>query len=290
MRLIFLLFIIIPTVFADEEKPELPEFHHIVDVVPTEARDIDEKLELGEKGELVCSTCHGLKDIDKTPVDDVDIEAKEFLHDGPYEPLTDFCYRCHDEKANSRVNIHILLDKQGEIIKQNCEYCHEEVLDRDKELALDELKLRLPMESICYGCHLKDPHFNAVEHQVKPETDEMLTHLKKMREKLQIFIPLSEEGKVMCISCHTPHQRGVIDVNKPAGKQVVNDDLDRGITYQDHPWNTVYQADKQDRLNEINQKTGKNFQLSYQRIEHEALLRLSAKKGELCLSCHDFKD
>ncbi len=293
---VFLLLLLSSAVNAEKkiesgkDKPELPPFHHIIDVKPTKQRNIDKQLKLGDKGELVCSTCHGLEDIDKTPVKDVDTEAEDFLHGGPYKPLTDFCYRCHNEKANTRKNIHILLDDKGEIKKEKCEYCHKEVPDREKKLELKELKLRMPMETICYGCHLKSPHFNAVEHQVKPESKEMVKHLKKMREKHAVFMPLNEKGKVMCITCHTPHQRGVIDVKKPAGKQVEIEDLEKGITYKDHPWAEVFKADKADRMDELNKKLKSNYKLSYQRIENEALLRLPAKNGKLCLSCHTFDE
>lgn len=271
-----------------EEEIELPPYHHVVGVKPSKNREIDKKLKLGDDGELVCSTCHGLKDIEKTPVEEVDTEAKDFLNGGPFRPLTFFCYRCHDEEANTRENIHILLDENGDIKEEQCKYCHEDVPDRDKKLELKDLKLRIPMESICYGCHLKDPHFNSVEHQVKPESEDMVKHLKEIREKKNIFIPLSEKGEVMCISCHTPHQRGVIDVNKPAGKQVKNDDLKEGVTYREHPWNAVFQADKAVRMDELNQKLKSDYKVTYQRIEKEALLRLPALNGELCLSCHDF--
>ncbi|MCK5889256.1 MAG: hypothetical protein KAG19_04880 [Methylococcales bacterium] len=271
-----------------EEKLELPPFHHVVGVKPSEGREIDEKLKLGDEGELVCTTCHGLKDIDKKKVEDVDSTDKDFLHGGPYRPLTNFCYRCHNEKSNTRENIHILLDEDGEIKKKQCEYCHEEVPDRDAKLEIKDLKLRIPVEKLCFGCHLKDPHFNSVEHQVEPAEEGMIKHLKEMRKKQNIFIPLSEKGEVMCVSCHTPHQRGVIDVNKPAGKQVKIDDLKEGVTYKKHPWGEVFEADKADRMKALNKDFKTDFKVSYQRIEHEALLRLPAKNGELCLSCHTF--
>jgi len=94
----------------------------------------------------------------------------------------------------------------------------------------------------------------------------------------------------MCVSCHTPHQYGVIDPKKPAGKQVVNTDLEQGVTYTDHPWNQVFAADKEERLTEFNQQHKRDVKFAYRRIDQEALLRLSAKKGQLCLVCHDFKD
>lgn len=277
-------------VLQAEEKPELPPFHHIVGVEPSNAITIPKELKLGEDGELICATCHGLKEIDKTPTDKVDTNSKDFLVGGTYRRLTGFCYRCHDQEKTQRENIHVMLDKQGEIKKDNCTYCHEEVPDREQNLKLTELKLRLPIEQVCYGCHLKDPHFNAVEHQVKPAQKEMLQRIATHSKELNILIPLTDKQEVMCVSCHTPHQYGVIDPEKPAGKQVLIDDLERGIEYQEHPWDKVFSADKEARLGEFNQQHKMNVQFSYQRIVQEALLRLPAKDGQLCLVCHDFKD
>lgn len=289
---LFVLLLISPFIQADEqpEKPELPPFHHIVGVIPSKEITVPEKFKLGEEGELICATCHGLKDIDKTPVDKVDTSSADFLVGGSYRRITGFCYRCHDEEKTQRENIHVMLDEQGKIKKKNCTFCHEEVPDREKELKHTEVKLRLPIEQICYGCHLKDPHFNAVEHQVEPAQKEMLERIEKHSKELNILIPLSDKQEVICVSCHTPHQYGVIDPEKPAGKQVEIEDLDKGIEYQEHPWDKVFSADKATRLNEFNELHKMNVQFSYQRIVQEALLRLPAKDGQMCLVCHDFKD
>lgn len=273
-----------------EEKPELPPFHHIVGIKPSKAIDVPEQFKLGDQGELVCATCHGLKDINKTPVDKVDTESADFLVGGRYQRMTGFCYRCHDEEKTQRENIHVMLDKQGEVKKENCTFCHEEVPDRDKSLKLSELKLRLPMQQICYGCHLKDPHFNSVEHQVKPAQKDMLTRIEKHSKEQNIIVPLSDKQEVLCVSCHTPHQYGVIDPEKAAGKQVYIEDLEKGIEYQEHPWSEVFSGDKEARLVDFNQRHKMQVQFSYQRITQEALLRLPAKDGQLCLVCHDFKD
>lgn len=284
------LFYAVVAMAAEQKKEiELPPFHHVVGVKPSNERQLDKKFKLGDDGELVCTTCHGLNDMDKTPIDEVDTEDPEFLREGPYKPLTGFCYQCHDKKANTRDNIHLMLDEKGDIKEEQCKYCHEDVPDREKDLKIDELKLRLPMESICFGCHLKDPHFNSIEHQVEPSREAMLKHLKKMRKELNIFIPLSDKNEVMCVSCHTPHQRGVIDVNKPAGKQVENPDPKLRVSYEKHPWNAVFTADKDLRLQEFNKNSNSQEHLSYQRIKQESLLRLPAKDGQLCLACHTFE-
>ncbi len=278
------------TVLQAEEKPDLPPFHHIVDVKPSKAIEVPENFILGDDGELICATCHGLKDIDKTPLEKVDKNSADFLVGGSYRRITGFCYRCHDEEKTQRENIHVMLDEQGEIKKKNCTFCHEEVPDRDKKLNFDELKLRISMQQICYGCHLKDPHFNAVEHQVKPAQKEMLERIEKHSQELNILVPLSEKQEVLCISCHTPHQYGVIDPEKAAGNQVFIEDLQAGITYQQHPWDKVFAADKAARVQAFNEQHKMQVQFSYQRITQEALLRLPAKDGQLCFVCHDFKD
>jgi len=287
---IFSLFFCLSGFVQAQEKPELPPFHHIVGVKPSDAITIPNSFKLGEHHELICATCHGLKDIDKTPIDKLDTESADFLVGGEYRQLTGFCYRCHDEKKTQRDNIHLMLDSQGEIKKKNCTFCHEKVPERDKPQAIKEVKLRLPLQIICLGCHLKDPHFNAVEHQVKPAKEEMLKRIKINSKKQGIIVPLTDKNEVVCVSCHNPHEYGVLDPNTPAGKQVKTVDLEKGVTYQKHSWNAVFTEDKALRLDEFNQKHDMHVKFVYQRIEQETLLRLSAQDGKLCLVCHDFND
>ncbi len=273
-----------------EEKPELPPLHHLVGIKPSTAINIPDSFKLGAEGELICASCHGLKDMDKTPIDKVDTDSADFLVGGSYRRLTGFCYRCHDEKKTQRDNIHLMLDEQGEIKKKNCTFCHAEVPERDKLQTIADVKLRLPLETICLGCHLKDPHFNAVEHQVKPAQEEMLKRIATNSKQQGIIVPLTEKKEVVCVSCHTPHQYGVLDPHTPPGKQVKTADLEAGVDYQEHPWNAVFAADKALRLDEFNKRHKMQVKFSYQRIVQETLLRLPAKDGQMCLVCHDFKD
>lgn len=271
------------------KKQPLPELHHVVGVPLAKAMRPKEKIRLGDKQELICASCHGLEKIDETPIEQVDKQATNFLLGGPYETLTDFCYRCHSEKTNQRPNIHAMVDEQGKIREQHCTYCHEKPLKRDQIYSAAELKLRVPREVICYGCHLKTTHLNALQHQVKP-SKEKLQQLKETEKKLGISLPLSDDGKVMCVTCHSPHPNGVLKPDLAAAKQVANQDLKTGISYAQHPWGAVYAEDKQQRLQALEHQTGHLQALEYQRIKTEVLLRLPAKEGSLCLACHTFTD
>ena len=285
--LIIFLFLNISVAIANDEQ-EMPAMHHLFEVEPSEDISIPDTFPLNKNKQIDCQTCHGIKDMKEQDFEKIDKQDEKFFREGPYQKLTDFCYRCHDTKPYQRDNIHKMLDDSGKIIKKTCLYCHEETLDPEEDIKADELKLRLPPQNICYGCHLYTPHFNALSHQQKPD-DDMKKRIKKYEQEKNIILPLSDDGKVMCITCHSSHQIDVIDQDKPAGKQVKNHDLDKGITYKKHDWNKVFINDKKDRLNKLKQETDENHVLNYQRIEKEILLRLPAKNGKLCLACHEFK-
>ena len=281
---------------AAKEGQEMPAMHHLFDVKPSENISIPDSFPLNKSKQINCQTCHGIKDMKDQDFEKINKQEKFFFREGPYEIITDFCYRCHDTNQYQRDNIHEMLDSEGKIIKNTCLYCHEEALDPKEDLSeddkTDQLKLRLPAEKICYGCHLYTPHFNALSHQQEPDED-MKNRIKKYELEHKIILPLADDGKIMCVTCHSSHQLDVISREKPAGKQVLNktrdNDPDKGITYSEHPWNKVFVEDKKNRLDKLNQQTDKNHELNYQRIKNEILLRLPAKDGRLCLACHEFK-
>lgn len=269
---------------------KLPDLHHAIGLFIQDADKRPKGWPLDEQGRLQCSTCHGQKDMEDKPFDEVDKKARDFLRAGPYKTLDVFCANCHDEKEHRRDNIHLMLNVDGSVKKDHCTYCHEEVHEeRDRPHRPEELKLRLSAGRMCYGCHLKTPHFNAWQHQAKPGR-EMLEHMKKSAEREGTIFPLDEEGRVTCITCHTPHQPGVIDpARNPAGKQVETSAVKDGPKRLEHSWKEIVREDKRARLEELNRRTGERFDLGYRRIQGETLLRLAAKDGTLCQSCHTFE-
>ncbi len=278
--------LLVSTAAAATRLVDLPPLHHPVNIKPVESMQLPESFILNHRGEIVCETCHGIEDIEDIPFAEVDKHVAEFLREGPYAKTTVFCYRCHEEKDYRRKNIHDLLDAQGKYDEKACEYCHQKALDPDQAYTREQLKLRLPAETLCPGCHLRTPHLNAFNHLVKPDK-KMRRRMLASERKLGIVLPLDQQGRIMCVTCHSSHERGLIAESKPAGKQVVGD-LKEGVVYEDHPWDSVYRADKQARLEELSGKAAP-VTLYYRRLRSEVLLRLSAKDGALCLACHEFE-
>ncbi len=260
---------------------ELPPLHHPVGISPPLEMQLSNEFLLDKDGLLQCVTCHGIADIADMAFDEVDVKANNFFNGGPYQQLTDLCYRCH-KKSSKRLNIHKMYNV-GKIDKKNCDYCHLEAPEPDEPP--EKLEFRLPKQKLCWGCHLKTPHLNALTHNHKV-SDEMLKIIEKSEQKHKVILPLSIDNQVICITCHTAHEAGVLKNDSASGKQVHGGDVSKGVIYRPHSWDKVYQADKQERIAKLNL----NHKLSYQRLEQEVLLRLSAKNGTLCRACHQFKD
>lgn len=273
-----------------DQAYRMPPMHHPVDIAVPASMRIHDELVLGPRGELVCETCHGIEDLKQIPLDEVDVEAPDFLNLGPYRDLTDFCYLCHEEEGHARYNLHLMLNENGEIEEKGCVYCHTEVPDPSKTYEADELVFHLAREKLCYGCHLKTPHLNALNHQVEP-SDEIRDVMRRAEDKHGVVLPLGEQGQVICITCHSPHQYGVIDPDTAAGRVLEDQPIEDGIAYQRTPWSGVFEKDKTQRLEELTQRQQGDPDLpEYLRVEKEILLRLPAKDGTLCLSCHEFED
>lgn len=243
---------------------------------------------LGPGRTLTCDTCHGIIGLKDAPIEKIDKKAPEFLRGGPYRKLIDHCYRCHEREEYKRPNIHKMLDEKGELKKERCKICHAETPDPEEVTDWRGLKFRLATDKLCLGCHLKTPHLNALNHQKKP-TDEMKKVMEASEKRYGIILPLDEEGRVMCVTCHSPHEKGVIKSDRPGGRQVADVAVEEGILYVEDLWNKVFEADKKERLEELEKETGKRFEVRYRKIKGEVLLRLPAKDGTLCIACHQFK-
>jgi hypothetical protein len=283
---IFML-VLLPLLVQAGEKNDIPPLHHVVDVRIPARMEIAADFPLSPQHKLQCKTCHGIENIQKTPFDEVDREADHFFRGGPYRKLSGLCYRCHSKADYARPNIHIQLDDERKPIERNCLFCHREVPDSRQAYQAGDIKLRLPAQKLCTGCHLRTPHLNAIEHRGEVG-DDMLLQIEKTQKEARVILPL-DERRVQCITCHAPHQKGVLDPQRAAATQVQDRELAQGVGYVEHPWNRVFQEDKRQRLEKQFKAASKRPELTYRRLSHEVLLRLPALNGRLCAACHRFE-
>jgi len=186
---------------------------HPVEIVPSK----EKKTKLPatfplRDGKLTCLTCHDIyRQCVKRRVEKISLRG------APYPRRSDFCYNCHDETSYMMLDPHVQLNAKGDIIVEKCLYCHTEKPD-EKRAHYEDVQFIGDLEMLCQRCHvIRGNHAGNVDHLVKP-SDKRLAVMKAMEKKFDIILPLDANGKMTCITCHNPHDKGVIPVENPAGK------------------------------------------------------------------------
>jgi hypothetical protein len=192
---------------------------HPVDITPSEELKprIPGELPL-QNGEITCSTCHDIfiQCHDKPP-QKILLKEQKFLRGAPYEKTNTLCFKCHDINQYRRYNPHKQLNAQTQILEQKCLYCHTDIPD-EKQTTYEDAKLIGNMEVVCVRCHTKESKqpFHA-QHLRKP-SPEVLKTIHQLRKQQHIILPLSQDGRVTCATCHNPHEKGVIPDRREGAK------------------------------------------------------------------------
>jgi hypothetical protein len=184
--------------------------------------DINAKLENGmtipadfplKNGKFTCETCHDMyRQCVKRRFD------RYTLRGAPYPRKTDFCYRCHNKKAYPRLDAHRQILSDGKLNTRMCLYCHRKKPD-EKTATYKDVTFIGDMSALCRRCHsIEGNHPGNFDHMAKPPPAKALKHMAAMKSRYGIILPLAKDGKMTCITCHNPHEKGVIAANKPSAK------------------------------------------------------------------------
>jgi len=186
---------------------------HPVDIEPSKEKKtkIPQSFPL-KNGKVVCSTCHNIY---------LQCQESKFkkktLRGSPYNKRYDVCYVCHNSTDYEMHNPHEQVDADKKIIVEQCLYCHVEKPD-EKYSGSKDIILKSKIEVLCQRCHnIKGNHSGNVNHLRKPSA-KAIKRMNKMKEKFNIILPLDNEGKLTCATCHNPHEKGVIKAEKPSAK------------------------------------------------------------------------
>ncbi len=170
-------------------------------------------------GRLNCLSCHDATRQCDPKASDRKINP-DFLRGAPYRSRTGLCYQCHNRKAYQRLNPHDQINDEGKLLEDKCMMCHPRLPRELKDgTAVDtEIHVRKDASSLCLNCHVWTPHpggeFAFADrggpmHLVVPPP-RIARFMKKSEEKNGLILPLAEDGKVYCATCHNPHEKGVI--------------------------------------------------------------------------------
>jgi hypothetical protein len=173
-----------------------------------------------KNGKLSCGTCHDIalqcQESPKKLRKKLRKKKKFFLRGEPYKQRTDFCFKCHNQKSYEMQDVHDQVNDNGEMLVKKCQYCHTEKPDV-KKTRYKNIKLIENPEAICQGCHvINGNHSGNYNHMIKP-SEKALERMKNMETMFGIILPLYK-GKISCMTCHNPHEKGVIPAELPSAK------------------------------------------------------------------------
>ena len=170
---------------------------------------------LSSDGKIGCLTCHELKYQCLEKEYKRKSEDPMFFRDGPYKSRTDLCYKCHKKKSYGRLNPHDQINDEGELMKDICLYCHEELPDPRVDKGIGKVNFVVDdLKELCQRCHRDRPHpggsFIDFDHLVTP-SPKIKFFMRHAEEKSNVVLPLEPDtGKIFCATCHNPHERGVL--------------------------------------------------------------------------------
>lgn len=129
-----------------------------------------------------------------------------------------------NEALMTAINPHNQIGDTGEVLWGTCVVCHKDTPDIMKAKSIKEVNLYYPddPDQLCRNCHTVRKHpgsegisvtmsgYTAPDHLVVPSktvTDNMRLSLKEV----PMILPLDPKtGRIICVTCHNPHERGLL--------------------------------------------------------------------------------
>lgn len=209
---------------------------HPVNIVPSEK--IMHRIPSGfplEDGMLTCSTCHDVTWRCSTEPSSVVASGSQFLRGGQVANAMTFCFHCHAQKDYISFNPHEQL-KAKEPQTETCLWCHASAPDLSFRFGQEaSYSLRGTSGQVCRNCHrVSETHPTGGSHMEAIPNLEMtwrmsayemqstmrlpfpqLLKYARATERTPRSMPLSENGRITCHTCHNPHEKGLLPARNP---------------------------------------------------------------------------
>ncbi len=190
---------------------------HPVKVAPTDKVRIPEGYPL-EKGLLTCQTCHqsSLQEGGERAAS-AGRDNPKFLRGG-FTTRNEFCLRCHLAEHYGKLSAHDQLNDDGSIREQTCLFCHSSLPDRKVAGIETVFGEDVDLDAYCIVCHTRHQKKHpTADHMVEPSA-KMAREIEAAPERMGFTMPL-HGGRIICATCHNPHQGGVLPGDPPEDPQ-----------------------------------------------------------------------
>lgn len=188
---------------------------HPVNVIPSSHIRVPEDMPL-EEGKLTCDTCHYCRlQMGKSRKSRMLKTNPNFLRKTQIT-RNSYCFLCHLEETYKRLNPHNQLNASGEVDEETCLFCHAAIPDVNF-IGPEKVSFIIHNpDEYCVGCHhgFTQNHPAGVNHLIEP-SDKIKAAIETSVQRIGVELPLFH-GKIVCATCHNPHQEGVIKISAAA--------------------------------------------------------------------------
>lgn len=193
------------------------------------------------EGLLSCVTCHNFGRGHARGGPRPEVNAW-MLRDYTGGPLGPWCAKCHvASPAHQPFNPHIMLDEHGQVNWRNCVLCHEVTEGFDRQVRLGRPELVAEELSLCARCHTRHVDWFTPGHMGMSVPARMRAYMlaredagmegRLSREQIEPHrdsarrparLPLGEGDRVVCSTCHNPHQAGLFPPQTDLGMGAIS--------------------------------------------------------------------
>lgn len=171
-------------------------------------------------GALGCLTCHDIQQHCDTQATRPSSNVAALRGIGEHQ-ATDFCGNCHTSDPSWRISPHQQLSPGGSADLQSCLFCHNAAPsippDGARRGAPD---LRTEGSALCLTCHVRHWDYAPGGHVDREAPPRILERMRSSSQvsgaSRQMRFPL-HDGRVVCYSCHNPHQAGLFPTGSELG-------------------------------------------------------------------------
>lgn len=164
---------------------------------------------------LACLTCHDIqRHCDKSARRPA-VNSAMLRFNEPEQPMA-LCMQCHKADDNWRISPHTQLDQSGHLKTDSCMFCHGSApMQSAGATPSHPVELRTEPERVCLSCHTKHWDYFPEGHVEHPMPPQMLARIERKEPSLGNRLPLNRD-RVMCFTCHNPHEPGIFAAGDPA--------------------------------------------------------------------------
>lgn len=183
----------------DDHHPSDPDF----ELIGEKCAVVDPIFPL-VSGKMECLTCHQMHAEEASYSG-----TRHFLRGGPYSDRRTVCFKCHKEEVFKNFNPHNEMVVENGLNYSTCLTCHRYPPDPNTDF-FKTVKFRASVPFLCWRCHPPMAANFLDKHLFKKPSKKTANWMLEGSTENRTILPLDFKGRVVCSTCHNPHQPGVM--------------------------------------------------------------------------------